>query len=287
MKGLSRLDWLGERSKPHYGQLMLGVLLLFALSLCLYFETHFGGTHSRGQRTGPASVISWLPDDVLLNQVVFIVCGALFISAALLWLCQHGLPWSSWCTVLTFTAVVALYLENASQATHVAHLTNMLLIVYAMWYHFYSAEMRRARLQGNFWNTPLYPRWVHALGVFTVGIFYGWSGLSKLLESGPAWANGISLQLWVSLWGDPNSRWTRLILSHRTLAQGMQTVTLIAETSAFPAIFFTRLRPFVGLALIGFHAGSICVFGWGFHANMVILALVYLPVFTWVERAFG
>ena len=40
----------------------------------------------------------------------------------------------------------------------------------------------------------------------------------------------------------------------------------------------------VGLLLIGFHIGQICVFGWGFHTNMLMLALVFLPVYQWTPR---
>ena len=101
--------------------------------------------------------------------------------------------------------VVALYVENVTQVTHVAHVTNMLLLLHALWYQCYHREIRAALLQRRFWTTRLYPQWVHALGVFYLGLFYGLSGLMKLLTSGPSWANGVSLQLWTNLWGDPDS----------------------------------------------------------------------------------
>jgi hypothetical protein len=280
----SSLDWLGERSRPHYGQLTLWTLLACALALCAYFQTHHGGPHPRGPRTGPATVLSFLPDAVLLDRRVFAACGLLFAAGAPLWAARRCLPWSAWLATLSFTLVVALYLESSSQATHVAHLTNTLLIVYLMWYQFYDADIRTALREGRFWRTALYPRWAHALSVFAVGLFYGLSGLAKWSQSGLGWPNGTSLQLWATLWGDPESFGTRLILSSRPLAAGLQWATLIGETGGLVAILSTRLRPLVGLLLIGFHAGSIGVFGWGFHANVAILALVFLPCSTWVPR---
>jgi hypothetical protein len=275
-------DWLGERTRPHYGQLTLAVLLACGLAFCWYFQVHYGETRTSDERTGPVSVFSVFPDAVLLNECLFRACGVAFAVAAALWAGRWWLPWSSWLAALSFTAVVALYLENASQVTHVAHLTNTLLIVHALWYHFYADDIRAATCTGRFWTIPLYPRWVYSLSVFSVGLFYGWSGLSKLLESGLGWANGTSLQLWVRLFGDPQSLWTHLILSSCTLAVLLQAATLVGETSGFAAIVLPWLRPWTGLTLIGFHLAAIAVFGWGFHANALILGLVFLPCYRWV-----
>jgi len=223
-----------------------------------------------------------LPDSVLLSRVPIQVCAVLFVIGSLLWLAQVLIPWSGWLTSLAFTAVVALYVENATQVTHVAHVTNMFLLLHALWYHFYRHEISAALVAGCFWSEPLYPRWVHALAVFYLGLFYGLSGLGKLMTSGLGWANGVSLQLWTNLWGEQNSLWARFILEHRQLAVAMQVATLFGESSGLLAIVSRRLRPSIGLTLIGFHVGAICVFKWGFHANAVMLALFFLPCDRWV-----
>jgi hypothetical protein len=280
-----RLDRLGARSRPHYGMLVLWTLLACAAALCAYFELHWPAARPRGVRTGPATVLSFLPDALLLDRWAAVVSGVLFAAGAGLWAAGRAVPWSGWLAALSFTAVVALYAENSSQLTHVAHLTNTLLLVYAAWWHANRGEIRAARAAGHFWATPLYPRWAYSLSVFSVGLFYGLSGLTKWRTSGSAWPNGVSLQLWATLWGDPNSVWTRLVLSQRHFAAALQWAALLGETAGFLAIVSTRLRPLVGLALIGFHVGQIAVFGWGFHANMVLLALVFLPFYEWVPRA--
>jgi hypothetical protein len=279
------LERLGERTRPHYGILVLSCLLICSVPLAGYFLVSWPGNRPHGARIGPATVLSFLPDAVLLDRRTQIACGILFAVGAIAWAAQRFLPWSAWMTALSFTAVVALYAENAIQLTHVAHLTNMMLILYALWYHTCSADIASALRNKRFWRTPLYPRWVYSCSVFAVGFFYGISGLMKWLTSGPRWANGVSMQLWTRVFPrDPDSIWTKMVTDERGLAMALQWGALIGETAGFVAIVSRPLRPWIGLLLISFHIGQIVLFGWGFHANMVILALVFLPFYEWVPR---
>jgi hypothetical protein len=223
-------------------------------------------------------VLSFLPDRVLLAPLTLTLCGGIFAVGAILWALGRLIPWSGWMTALGFTALMALQMEGSSQTTHVAHATNLMLLVNALWYHCAAPEIRRARAAGLFWQTPLYPGWAYGLSVFCLGLFYGYSGLSKWIVSGWSWPNGLSLQLWVRLWGNPDSWASQLIMSNRQVARVLQITTLLGEVGGLVAVVSRRLRPVVGLALISFHAGAINVFGWGFHANLVLLALVFLPV---------
>ena len=285
MNLLSRFDCLGERSRPHYGQLVLWTLLFSSCVLCCYFEWYWGEKRTSDVRTiAPTSVLSFLPADVLLDRRVIISCGVLFGAGAVLWAARRLVPVSSWLTAISFNAVVALYLENSSQETHVAHVAGVYLLIYALWYHFYAKDIRASDREHRFWRTALYPRWVYSLSVFYLGLFYGLSGFNKIAESGLFWANGLSLQLWVELFGDHNSIFTQMILSNRTIATAMQWTALLGECGGLVAIFSARLRPLVGLALISFHIGQICIFGWGFHTNMLMLALVFLPVYQWTPH---
>jgi hypothetical protein len=281
---LSQFDWLGQRSRPHYGQLTLWLTLAWALALAGYFALTFPAAQAVGPRLGPISFLSFLPDAILLNSVSMYVCAAVFVAAALCWVAQTFLPWSSWTAALSFTCLLAIRHENANHITHVGHMTNMMLLIYALWYHFYADEIRATLAAGMFWQTPLYPRWVYQLSLVYVCLFYGFSGWNKLLSSGPGWANGVSMQLWVNLWGS-DSIWSRLILADRRAAQALQALTLLAEAGAPFALFFPRLRPVIGLALIGFHYGAIAVFGWAFHGNVIAVALVLLPVAGWIQRS--
>jgi Vitamin K-dependent gamma-carboxylase len=289
-------NWLGETSRPYFGQLTLWVLLLCAQPLNVYFQINCSRTSALpteagspqrlrelGERTGPSTVLSFLPNSVLLERHVLHVCGVLFVVGSILWLLQWFVPWSGWLTSLSFTAVVALYVENMTQVTHVAHVANMMLLLHALWYQCYHREIRAALRERRFWTSKLYPRWVHALGVLYLGLFYGLSGLMKLLTSGPGWANGVSLQLWTRLWGDKNSPFTALILEHRWIAVALQYSTLIGETGGLLAIVSRLARPIIGLLLIGFHIGAISVFSWGFHANVAMLILFFFPCDRWID----
>ena len=131
------------------------------------------------------------------------------------------------------------------------------MLIYALWYHFYRREIRDADREGRFWQTPLYPRWVYSLSVFYLGLFYGLSGFNKIAVSGLSWPNGVSLQLWAELFGDKSSVFTQIILSSRTAAAAMQWAALIGECGGLVAIVSRRLRPLVGMLLIGFHVAQI------------------------------
>jgi hypothetical protein len=275
-------DQFGERCPPHYGVLVLISLLVGSVPLAVYFLLAWPGQHEHGGRAGPATVLSPLPDGLLLDRRTQIAFGAVFAISAVAWAAHRLLPWSPVMAAVSFTGVVALYVENATQLTHVAHLTNALLVLYALWYWTCRDDIAVALRGRRFWRSPLYPRWVYSCSVFAVGYFYGISGLMKWLTSGPGWANGTSLQIWAQVFPrDPQSIWTELVVSHRELARAMQWAALFGETAGFLAIVSRLLRPWVGLLLIAFHFGQILLFGWGFHANAVILALVFLPIYEW------
>ena len=122
MRSPSRFDWLGKRSRAHYGQLVLYTLLLCSFAHCTYFEWKWGVRPEGSVRVhSPASLLSFLPEAVTLHHGTCLACGVLFAAGAVLWFFRRLLPWSSWTAALSFNAVVALYFENSSQETHVAH----------------------------------------------------------------------------------------------------------------------------------------------------------------------
>ncbi len=99
MRPLSYLDRLGERGRPHYGQLVLWTLLLCACAHCLYFELYWGVKPEGSVRVhNPASLLSFLPEAVTLNRGVCIAFGVLFAAGAVLWFWRRLLPWSAWAT---------------------------------------------------------------------------------------------------------------------------------------------------------------------------------------------
>ncbi len=272
------LTWLCERSLPHFGQLATWVLFGAALWLARYpYEM------AVGPRQGPASLLSWLPGEVLSSPASFWVARCALVLGAALWFWRKLLPWSCWLTVIAFTILWSLHVENSWHTNHCFQMTNNLLFIQALGETLCAREIQSATAAGKYWQTPLYPRWVTLVAVAYIGIFHTSAGLSKLSFSGPEWANGTGLQIWAHLWGRPWSPTTWLILKSRTLTQVLQASTLVVETCGVLAVF-PQLRTWIGLATVGFYVGVLLTFDYGFHFNLLFTALYLLPVERWVEN---
>ena len=161
-----------------------------------------------------------------------------------------------------------------------------MLFIHAAWYQFRRHEIRAAVADGSFWHRALYPAWVFQLSVFSIALFHTYAGLSKLFISGVSWASGLSLQLWIHLWG-VDSALTGLLLSERTLAQALQVGTLVIETGAVLALISRRWRWAMGLGLMGLYVGILATFKFNFQYNALIVALFFLPTYAlldWLYR---
>jgi hypothetical protein len=266
------LDRLEDRSLPHFNQLVIWTLLVTAAILAGWlFEMH------EGERRGFVSLLLWLPDDVVRNGWTWAAFRLVLIVGIVLWAFQRLLPWSCWLVVIGFTGLWSLHVETTYNTAHIFHMANMLLVIQALWITGDAALIRERLRDKTFWKLPLVPRWVSLASIAYIGIFHTAAGLSKLWFSGPAWANGTSLQLWTYLWGRPWSPTTQLILSSRTFTQVLQALTLIVETAGVLAVF-PKLRPWIGLALTAFYLGVLATFDYGFQFNAILTALYFLPI---------
>lgn len=278
------LDWLGERALPHFGQLSIWLLLgVAAFESCVPAQVFDVVTLRDWPRQGTATILFWLPAEVLNSPVTFFVLRGLLLVGISLWLFQKLLPWSCWLTVFAFTAVWAVHVENSWHTNHCFHMANSLLFIQALWMTICGHDIRAAIREKRYWSTPLYPRWVTLAAIAYIGVFHMAAGLSKLSYSGPDWANGTSLQLWAHLWGYRWSPTTQLILHSRAFTQFLQVGTLIIEVVGLLALF-PRLRTWIGLATVGFYLGVLATFSFGFHFNLLFTALYLLPVERWVQQ---
>ncbi len=264
-------------SRPHFGQAVTWLLLYcgFQVVLPRTFAV------AAGDPTGPATVLAWLPEAAVTSPLPFAACKGLFLAAAALCACQLLLPWSAWGAAAACTAFMALHFERADKLSHSTHLTSQLLWVQALWYHFYRREVRDALRAGTFWATPLYPRWAFLLGLFAVGVFHTYAGVTKLAVSGMEWMNGTSLQLWVHLWGRTDSPIRAFVVEHRTAVVVLQWVTVVVEGAAVLAVFVRWLRLPLGLGLLGFYAGVVGMFGYPFAFNAALTGVFLLPLAEW------
>ena len=163
----------------------------------------------------------------------------------------------------------------------------MLLIVHAMWFHFYRDPIRQGVRDGTFFADRNYPRWVFVLCVFYLGWFHSLAGFTKLACCGLGWGNGESLQLWVNLFGWKASPFAQVILYDSRLTAVLQTGALVIECLSILAVFHWTLRYAVGLGLFGFYVGVLGTFvDFGFHFNAVLVALFLLPMDRWLGLSF-
>ncbi|MDX1947889.1 MAG: hypothetical protein SFU86_20995 [Pirellulaceae bacterium] len=267
---------LAERGPPRFNQLVVWLLLGCCALLAFWpYEVH------TGPRQAPVTLLSWLPAAALTSKWTLLLFRALLVIGAALWAGNRALPYSCWLTTVGFTGVWSLHVENTHNTAHIYNLPNMLLVIQSLWITADAPRIRQALAAGTYWQTPLVPRWVSLASLAYIGLFHTAAGLSKLLFSGPGWANGTSLQLWAYVFGYEWSPTRTLMIHSRTLTAGLQIATLVVETAGILAIF-PRLRPWIGLALVGFYGGVLVTFPYGFALNAVFTAVYLLPFERWL-----
>lgn len=243
----------------------------------------WGFSIETGPRQTPSSVLSYLPPSLLSSEWPFHVFRAMLWAGMLPWMFGRLLPWSCWTTTIGFIGLWSMHLENTTDGAHVFHASAMMLIVQSFWRTSLAGEIAAAQKAGTLWSTPLYPRWAFWLGLFYLGWFHTLAGLAKFYESGIGWANGTSLQLWVHWDAYPWSPARAIICQHKGLATFLQALTLVFETAGILALA-KRLRPWIGLGLLGFYAGVLITFPYGFQFNAALTALYFLPFDDWIPK---
>jgi hypothetical protein len=253
--------WLLDRATPRFGQITLWLLLSFAVVLALTPIEFDAGPRSET----PATIFSWLPAALIQSSVFFTAVRIVLIVSVILWAAKWFVPWSSWVTVVAFTLMWSLRMENLTNGAHIFNVTNMLLIVHAMWFHFYRDPIRQGVRGGTFFKDRNYPRWVFVLCVFYLGWFHSW----------------------VNLFGWKASPFAQVILYDSRLTAVLQNGALVIECLSILAVFHWTLRYAVGLGLFGFYVGVLGTFvDFGFHFNAVLVALFLLPMDRWLGLSF-
>ena len=274
-----RVDGLFRCSSTPFGMVSLWVVLALTAYACTKLSLTTGGEFG-----STSSVLGVLSVDMARSAELFMWGKWLFYVSAGLWAGHLLTPLSSWVATISFTVVASIWFEHVVAAEdHTQHIYVWLLFVYALWTHFYSGALRQARRERRLLASRLYPRWVLVLSVFSVAWLHTLAGSSKLIESGPAWVNGTSLQIWVNLWGFHDFWMARLILDSRTFAALAQLGSILIETSAVVAVFDRRLRVAVGVLLISFHIVNESLFGFQFTHFIPLIVLFFLPVYELTE----
>jgi hypothetical protein len=270
------LQLLMVSETARWGEVTLRGLLLLGGLYAWPLQQKFNG-----ERDHALSIVGLLPNWLLFDPRLFACCKLLFVVFGALWFVGLLIPWSGWIATVSFTALMSLFVESEYYTTHQCHVLGVLLWVFCAWHHFCRRELQAAPAKTQLLSRPVMPRWVYALGLYSLCLTYTFSGLTKIVRNGFGWANGTSLQLWVLSFGDPTSVLGQLVLSDRRIAEAAQGTTLLFEALAWTALVFPRLRRLVGGGLLGFHLGSELIFNYRFYANMFAIAAFLLAYPSW------
>lgn len=234
-----------------YGVLTVRLLLLMAISMAL-LPTQPSSERAVGR---DVTVLSRVPPTELQDPLVAIGFQAVVVLSSVCWLLHRLAPLSCWATVFSFAGLAALRIENSTQLCHSYWIVLMLLVVHALWYTFYASRIGSNATS----DRSCYPAWVLWLSILVLAWFHTLSGLGKWQAADPQWTNGwrwadgLSLQMWLQSFGNPNSRLVQFLLQDVDVARMVQQAILVIELSAVAAILDSIMRRLVGLALLAYY----------------------------------
>lgn len=246
-------------------------LIIFHGSLVIAFlsSLYFVATQDlpyKGEVGIPATILGFFFRDQLSDPNFFNGSRYLWYIFGSLW-CLNVLPRvSATIAGLSYLWFSSMLFENSPGAEiHSVHMYPMMILLYMAFYLFYGKETQKCfhPKKGIDLNVTG-PRWGLELIVYTIGISHSWAGISKIMDSGLNWANGVSLQLWVYLWGLDNFM-NDLVINYTTFAKFSQWSVLIVESSAVIAFFLRgKSRFLAGVLLVSFHLVNQYMWGWNF-----------------------
>jgi hypothetical protein len=118
------------------------------------------------------------------------------------------------------------------------------------------------------------------------------AGVTKLIQSGPAWMDGVSLYFYLEHHNHPSTpigKWLLgVLLQHPSYVTCLAVATVCFELAILAALFFPRTRWLLFLAACGFHIGIYLLMYPRYFEQMVVYLLVVpweiFRVKPWRER---
>ena len=248
-----------------FGQHLFTACLLIAGYLL--FDLHLEYSHLEKEHT--VSILGlFLPLHAATDATLDTLRWVYLISAAL-WYFQRLVPVTGWIACLSFTGAVSIYWENLPWFRHKFLLPNALLFIFAMWFQFY-----RGRRSSS--GRLLEPGWVYFLSLWSLGLFYGLSGIAKVEGGWPLW-DGSALQLWFHLLAEPGHPAREIVIQSPRLAAILQSGALLVELSCLAAPFRPAYRRPLAVLLTSFHLIVEWTFGIPFLTNIPLILLILWP----------
>ena len=198
MQRLKRMFFGDTPRYPHHGQILLWCLLYIACRRTYQTLPVSGLDESMNAVT----VFSFLPDSIVSDQNILewarlllncsTALGAQLVCAMVESGMRHHGDLCGRHVLREFVAHWA-YVSFDQHATHAA------------WYQIHHVRLRERLREGRFWTQQHSPAWLAQLSLVVVVLFHWYAGLSKIFVSGFARADGVSLQVWIHLWGYDNT----------------------------------------------------------------------------------
>lgn len=117
---------------------------------------------------------------------------------------------------------------------------------------------------------------------------YFFSGLAKLISTGPAWVLSDNLQniLFAATLTDrpPTDVVASFVAERALLAQGMAALTLVVEIGFITVLWRPRSRPFFAAGVVALHTGVWLTLGLDYWSWVVTAVLVLVDWTRWAER---
>jgi len=255
-----RERWFTDDSRRFARRLRVGTILI-VLWLSLEVDLRYADLPKGAQVSALGLLVPtswWSSSGLLLAAKIFLWTGSLA------WLLGpgRGRRIAAWTTTLGMLLLGSVYWENLPWFRHKFVAPFWILVLLS------AAEHRPGHRPG----------WLREGAVLVLAAFYGGAGLAKLLGSGLRWADGTGLQLWMLRLGDHSSWIRERVIADSTFAALVSSGALLLECSVLLALVLPRTRRLLGALLLGMHLGIDLCFHIDFRPQMVLVALVLVPL---------
>ena len=201
----------------------------------------------------------------LLSPNRLIALKVMIFALLALWVLKRARRWIYAAAPVVFILLMSSVVESHFFVRHQTNFCAMAFVVLG------AVRFFGCRQGKTFDQVDPLPPWAFMTLVFYIGVSYTYSGLAKLHYSGLAWGDGRSLMMWIDVHATARDNILfHAITGSRFVAAALQTTTLVAETAAILMLFMPRLRPALGIVLVGFHASIEWLLGFGFYGNVFL-----------------
>lgn len=227
----------------------------------------------------PLGAAHYLPVDVFFAWPWPLILAVLICVSALFALIHYRTRFA-WLVLILLLHLLYVIRFSQGEIPHSSNLIGMSALALGIGQLVSPASRRQERLTLR-------------ITLFFIGLGYVTASVSKMIGTGPMWAHGDHLTLWIAEKSvdilSREGQWAANPLQQLALSStGAATMILlfgwIAEASGF-LFWFTRTRPFIAVVLIAMHLGITMSMNIRFDSFVSVLLLLGFPWAAWACRA--